>query len=168
MAPHDENPFDADALPVLSGRAWVVGDNVCLTDMSPGRSGNRGAQGGACDLLGAAHPQSGHRFAAGDLLVTTGGFADEAASHGLVPGLRSCGVAAVVGRAFSAGFCAAALASGLPALVIEEVGAIRAGDFLRVNVEAHIVANLSSGDRYVIRNIDEQELTRLRRAASSA
>ncbi len=47
--------------------------------------------------------------------------------------------------------------------MVEETGAIRGGDRLRVDIEAHIVANLSSGDRYVIRNIDDEALAMLRK-----
>jgi 3-isopropylmalate dehydratase small subunit len=164
----DECSLGADALAAVSGRAWVVGRMGGPDDTNAGRSDDWWARTVAHDLLAAPHPQSGHRFTAGDLLVALDALADEVGGQGIVRALRSCGVAAVVGRSFSRAFCAEAFASGLPALVIEEVGAIRAGDHLRVNVEAHIVANLSSGDRYVIRNIDEQELTRLRRTASVA
>lgn len=168
MAIHDGCQVDADALPAVSGRAWVVAHKAGPHETSAGRSDDCWARTVAHDLLAAPHPESGHRFTAGDLLVAPDPLADEAAGQGIIRTLRACGVAAVVGRSFSRAFCAEALASGLPALVIEEVRAIRAGDHLRVNVEAHIVANLSSGDRYVIRNIDEQELTRLRRTASTA
>jgi hypothetical protein len=46
--------------------------------------------------------------------------------------------------------------------VVEETGAIKQGDRLRVDIEAHVVANKSSGDRYVIRNIDDAALALLR------
>jgi len=46
--------------------------------------------------------------------------------------------------------------------VVEETAAIKTGDRLRVDSEAHVVANLSSGDRYVIRNLDDEAIAILR------
>jgi len=143
----------------------VLGDDVGLDDVIP--PGHARQDTAPRDPSTRPRPSSAYRLAPGDVLVATRLCVDDAAGGATAAALRACGVAAVVGRAFSAGFRAQALGSGLPALVIEEVGAIRPGDHLRVNIEAHIVANLSSGDRYVIRNIDEHELARLRRAAAA-
>ena len=55
-----------------------------------------------------------------------------------------------------------ALHVGLPALQVEETEAIKTGDRLRVDIEGHKVVNLSSGDRYVIRNIYGEALDVLR------
>ncbi len=46
--------------------------------------------------------------------------------------------------------------------MVEETAAIKTGDRLRVDVEAHVVANLSSGDRYVVRNLDDEAIAVLR------
>ena len=102
------------------------------------------------------------RVATGDFLVAGIEFAADATERAVPVALKTLGIAAVIARSFGHFFVRNAINVGLPAVVVEETGAIRNGDRLRVDVEAHIVANLSSGDRYVIRNIDDQALAVLR------
>jgi hypothetical protein len=55
----------------------------------------------------------------------------------------------------------------LPPLQVEEAAAIKTGDRLRVDIEGHKVVNLSSGDRYVIRNVYGESLDVLRAGGMS-
>lgn len=102
-------------------------------------------------------------FARGDFLVGSRG-------PGAAPAdaLRRAGAAAIIATTFAEGFVRAAIAVGLPALVVEETDAIKTGDRLRVDPEVHVIANLSSGDRYVIRNITAEELDVLRAGGLAA
>ena len=56
-----------------------------------------------------------------------------------------------------------ALPFGLPAVEVNESLAIHTGARLRVDLEGSRVVNLSSGDRYPIRNVSEAMLERFRR-----
>jgi 3-isopropylmalate dehydratase small subunit len=76
--------------------------------------------------------------------------------------LRRLGVGALIARSFGEPFYHAAIERGLAALVIEEAEAIKPGDRLRVDIEEHKIANRSSGDRYIIRNLYDQQLDVLR------
>jgi 3-isopropylmalate dehydratase small subunit len=76
--------------------------------------------------------------------------------------LRLIGAGGVIARTFGDQFARSALHIGLPALQVEETEAIKTGDRLRVDIEGHKVVNLSSGDRYVIRNIYGEDLDVLR------
>lgn len=149
-------PLELDELPYLDGRAWALGDHV------------------KCEQLLPAAPPRGHPVPAGmvpelaqglqpgDFIVAGVEFGIGEAAEGATRALRAAGVGAVIGRSFTSDFFAATLRSGFPALQVEETAAIKTGDRLRVDIEGHKVVNLSSGDRYVIRNAYGQELDALR------
>ena len=143
MAPYEDLRADETTLPVISGRAAVLG---------AGPTGPLDGWEAGAAVYGVL--VAGHGFGAGD--------------PGAAGILRRRGVAAVIAPSFAPRFLRHATACGLPALVIEEAPAIQTGDRLRVDVEAHVVANLSSGDRYVVRNIDDAELVVLRRTVAAA
>ncbi len=69
---------------------------------------------------------------------------------------------AVVARTFAAGFAEALLAAGLPPLEVDAPAMFHTGQRLRVNLEAGVIANLSSGDRLPVRNLTEDLLAALR------
>jgi 3-isopropylmalate/(R)-2-methylmalate dehydratase small subunit len=78
--------------------------------------------------------------------------------------LLHAGVAAVIATSIDADFFAEALEVGLPAVAIEEAAAIKSGDRLRLDIEIFRVANRNSGDRYIIKNLNEEARECLRRA----
>jgi len=103
-------------------------------------------------------------FAPGDFLVGR-----LRCGRGLAPSapaeLRAAGVAAVIATSIDPDFFAAAVAAGLPAVAIEEAAAIKSGDRLRLDIETFRVANRNSGDRYIIKNLNDAALDALRRAS---
>lgn len=106
---------------------------------------------------------------AGDLrpvLVVAGPFEADPADIDALQ--REHGVAAVIAHGVPPAVAARALAGGLPVLVVDEARGMRTGDRLRIDLEGHVVINLSAGDRYVIRNLDDAELELLRAAAATA
>ena len=113
-------------------------------------------------LFTAAAPEFGAAFRNGDVVVTAGGFIEDGAELIVPAALQARGVTAIVARRFGARFLRQALDIGLPPLVVDEAAAVRTGDRLRIDIEQHVIANLSSGDRYVIRNLDDDELRALR------
>jgi hypothetical protein len=127
--------------PALSGRAWRVdGDWPTAASMPIG-------------------------FTRGDFLVCRGAVPP----HGVeaAAALRAAGVAAVIASSIPRELLAAAIEAGLPAVAIEEAAAILSGDRLRVDIETYRVANRNSGDRYIIKNLDDASLERLRLAAEA-
>ena len=112
--------------------------------------------------MAALDAQFARSVGAGDFIVAGIDFAADVTHHNVPAVLKLLGVGAVIARSFGHFFLRHAIRIGLPALVVEETAAILNGDRLRVDVEAHIVANLSSGDRYVIRNIDDEAMAMLR------
>jgi 3-isopropylmalate/(R)-2-methylmalate dehydratase small subunit len=161
MAPYEDLRADEDSLLAVSGRAWVFGDKVSGRDIVPENI----LQDAADPYASAMAPldaEFARRVSAGDFLVAGHEFGFDAAQPLIPVILKKLGLAAVIARSYGSSFARNAIETGLPALVVEETSAIKAGDRLRVDVEAHVVANLSSGDRYVIRNIDDEALAILR------
>jgi 3-isopropylmalate/(R)-2-methylmalate dehydratase small subunit len=154
-----DSALGLDELPYLVGRAWAVGDDVRAEDILPPEYAER-------DLTEAAmlfpHMRPAPALAPGDFLVAGLAFGSGSATHATARALRGLGIASVIARSFGDRFMHCALHVGLPALQVEESAAIRTGDRLRVDIEGHKVVNLSSGDRYVIRNIYGHPLDVLR------
>jgi 3-isopropylmalate dehydratase small subunit len=149
----------------LDGRAWTLGDGVVQRQILADDQLDKPAASAARHLLRALMPGFAARLRRGDFLVAGLDFGADA-THPLLPlAMRAAGIGAVIARSFGAAFERAAIDAGLPAAVVEETAAIKQGDRLRVDVEAHVIANKSSGDRYVIRNIGDADLDRLRAAA---
>jgi hypothetical protein len=132
-----DSAFDLDELPYLVGRAWTVGDGVHADDILPPAQAEQELPRAALVLHGVAPDLA---LAPGDLI----------------------GAGAVIARSFGEQFVRCALHVGLPPLQVEETEAVKHGDRLRVDIEGHKVVNLSSGDRYVIRNIYGEALDVLR------
>jgi 3-isopropylmalate/(R)-2-methylmalate dehydratase small subunit len=158
VAAMTDSELDLDELPYLVGRAWRLGDGIGADDILP--AGAAGVDIAASrQVLRAVAP--GLALQPGDFLVAGldfGGGATAATARAL----RLIGAGAVIARSFGEPFVRCALHIGLPPLQVEETGAIKQGDRLRVDIEGHKVVNLSSGDRHVIRNIRGEALDVLR------
>lgn len=162
MAKYQDLIAGEDGLLATTGYAWVLGDNVTSQQLLPAAALGRAPEEVGRAALGELLPGFADRVRQGDFLVAGHGFGIDA-THRTVPQvLKHIGIAAVIARSFGRFFLRNAVYVGLPALVVEETGAIRNGDRLRVDVEAHIVANRHSGDRYVVRNLDDEAIAILR------
>jgi len=148
-----------DELPYLVGRAWRLGDRVRAEHILAPQHAETELVGAADVLAGVAPALT---LQPGDFLVAGVDFGIGAATRGTARALRRIGAGAVIARSFGEEFFRCALHVGLPALQVEETEAIKTGDRLRVDVEGHKVVNLSSGDRYVIRNVYGEALDILR------
>ena len=163
VAKYEDLRGDENSLLAITGRDWVFGNHVTCQQVLSAEQLEQPPAVSCAFALAALDPQFARKVVAGDFIVAGIDFAGDATHRNVPAVLKVLGVSAVIARSFGHFFIRNALHIGLPALVVEETGAIRGGDRLRVDIEAHIVANLSSGDRYVIRNIDDEALTILRR-----
>ena len=153
---------DENSLPVMSGRAWVFGDGISRADILGTAGTTHPSAAPHASILKSRDPRFASSVLPGDVLVAGLDFAGDVTDERIASLVRALGIGAVLARSFGSFFEREALRAGLPALVVEETAAIQAGDRLRVDVEAHVVANLSSGDRYVIQNVDDESLAILR------
>lgn len=146
--------------PILTGHAWALGIGVTAEMILPSTR-PPGATPRSL-LLTPIDPAFPQRVGAGDFVVGGGDFAAGTRDDGGVRAMLDCGIAAVVAASFDAAFARHALEHGLPAVEVNEALAIHTGARLRVDVEGARVVNMSSGDRYPIRNVDDAFLARFR------
>jgi 3-isopropylmalate/(R)-2-methylmalate dehydratase small subunit len=149
-------------LPALRGRAWVFGDHIAADAVLPAAHQDRPPNELGPFAMAGIDPTFHRALDPGDFIVAGLDFAAGPARPLSAVALQAAGVGAVIARSFGEDFVRAATRIGLPALVIEETGAIKTGDRLRVDIETRKVVNLSSGDRYVIRNLTEDVVDVLR------
>jgi 3-isopropylmalate/(R)-2-methylmalate dehydratase small subunit len=157
----NDSPVDWDELPYLVGRAWTFGDSIPADQVLPPRYHDRGLAAGAFVMhdLAADFPSGVQR---GDFVVAGVAFGHGNAIAATARALKLAGVGGVIARSFGESFFQHAINCGMPALQVEETAAVKTGDRLRVDIEGHKVVNLSSGDRYVIRNVYDESLDILR------
>jgi len=145
--------------PILTGDAWAFGlDVTAHLILPPGHDRVAPER----FLMTPVDPSFPTRVARGDILVAGGGFAAGTRDDSGVRAMLNAGVAAVIAYSFDPAFARFALGRGLPAVEVNESLAIHTGARLRVDLEGSRVVNLSSGDRYVIRNVDDAMLERFR------
>lgn len=148
--------------PILTGRAWALGLGVTADLILPPERDPAIPPGDL--LLTPIDPAFPTRVADGDIIVGGGDFAAGTRDDAGVRAMLARGVAAVVAYSFDPAFARAALERGLPAVEVYEALAIHTGATLRVDLEGTRVVNMSSGDRYPIRNVDDAYLGRFRQA----
>lgn len=148
--------------PILTGRAWALGLGVTASLILPPARDPATPPGDL--LLTPIDPDFPSRVTPGDILVGGGGFAAGTSDDDGVRAMLDRGIAAVVAYSIDPAFARAALERGLPAVEVYEALAIHTGATLRVDLEGTRVVNMSSGDRYPIRNVDDAYLARFRQA----
>lgn len=148
--------------PILTGRAWALGIGVTSDLILPPARDPSTPPGEL--LLTPIDPDFPARAVDGDILVGGGDFAAGTRDDAGVRAMLARGIAAVIAYSLDPAFARAALERGLPAVEVWEALAIHTGETLRLDLEGTRVVNMSSGDRYPIRNVDDAYLARFRQA----
>jgi 3-isopropylmalate/(R)-2-methylmalate dehydratase small subunit len=149
-------------LPVLTGRAWAFADRLRSEDVLPPRFAELPAVEAARRLFADLDPTLAARLGRGDVLVAGQEAGEGAVAPAAARALAAAGIAAVVAGSFAPGFAEAVLAAGLPPLEVDAPAIFHTGQRLRINLEAGVIANLSSGDRLPVRNLSEELVEALR------
>lgn len=146
--------LDEEGYPMLDGRAWVFANSLQAADIS--------APGGTGGIFHSLDAALAARIAPEDVIVGGSEFACGEGGARAAQALRDAPVAVVIARSFGEEFAREAFEIGLAAVVIDETHMIHTGDRLRVDLEGRRVANLSSGDRYPIRELSDETLEHLK------
>jgi len=149
-------------LPVLTGRAWAFADDLAAADILPARFALLPAPEGAGRLFADLDATLAAQLRAGDVLVAGQQLGAGPGGGEAARALAAAGVIAVVAGSFAPGFAEAVLAAGLPPLEVDAPAMFHTGQRLRANLEAGVIANLSSGDRLPVRNLTDDLLQALR------
>src|SRR5262245_42273782 len=149
-------------LPVLTGRAWAFADGLRAADVLPPRFAALAPEEAAHGLFADIDAALAARLEPGDVLVGGHALGGGPGADAAARALAAAGIVAIVAGSFAEGFAAAALAAGLAPLEVDAPAIFHTGQRMRLNLEAGTIANLSSGDRQPVRNLDEVLLARLR------
>jgi 3-isopropylmalate/(R)-2-methylmalate dehydratase small subunit len=155
-------PKDAwpERIPILTGSAWAFGLDVAADLVLPPEQ--RASDAPERFLMTPVDPDFPRRLQPGDFIVAGNDFASGTTDDAGVRAIVRAGIAAVIAYSFDGAFAEHALAHALPAVCVNESLAIHTGARLRVDLEGARVVNMSSGDRYPIRNLSDAVLDRLR------
>ncbi len=146
--------------PILSGRAWAFGLDVPADCIVPPE--DSGETDPARLLMTPVDPGFPARVQPGDVLVG-GAFGRATTDDRPIRAIQKAGIGAVVASSFDPAFADFARRAGLPVVEIYEAMGLHTGEDLRVDLEGARVVNLSSGNRYPIRNLDDATLEIYRR-----
>lgn len=112
----------------MSGRIFLVGDDIDTDQLAPGRYMVGGIEALAAHCLEAIRPDFTGAARPGDILVAGRNFGAGSSREQAAEALRHLRIAGVVARSFAGIFYRNALNLGLPALVAGDIGAVEDGD----------------------------------------
>jgi 3-isopropylmalate/(R)-2-methylmalate dehydratase small subunit len=129
----------------MSGRVWIVGDDVDTDAIAPGAWMKSGIDVLAQHCLESLLPAFAREVRPGDVLVSGRNFGAGSSREQAPQALRHLGIAALVAPSYAGLFYRNALNLGLPALVCAAAGTIRPGDRLRIDPAAGRIEIAGSG-----------------------
>lgn len=160
----DPGPLSGGAprLPVITGRAWSFADGLRAADVLALEDGGLAPVAAAGRLFAPLDPGLAGRLAPGDVLVAGQLLGAGPGGAAAARALRAAGFVAAVAASYAEGFAEALLEAGVPALEVDAPSVFHTGHRLRLNLEAGVIADLSSGDRQPVRNLTDAVVERLR------
>lgn len=135
---------------LISGRAWVFGDDVNTDLMAPGLYFKSSPEEMAKHCLEAVDAQFAQEARAGDIVVAGRSFGIGSAREQAALAFQHLGIGCLLAQSFGRIFYRNALNFGIPALFFPAAGEVSAGDQLRIDTESGIVENVSSDARYQV------------------
>ncbi len=93
-------------------------------------------------------PDFSRKVKSGDIIVAGRNFGCGSSREHAPRALKGCGISAVVAPSFAGIFFRNAINVGLPFLELQDVGGIREGDELEIDLSSGIIKNLTQGDTY--------------------
>ena len=146
---------------MITGKAWVFGDNVNTDLMAPARLLKRPVAEYAAHCMEALEPDFAREVKPGDIVVGGINFGCGSSREQAPESLKYLGIAAVVARRFARTFYRNAMNIGLPAVVCERASQILHGARLAISLEEGVIENLDSGERYMCEPIPPHLLAML-------
>ena len=129
----------------MSGRIFLVGDDIDTDQLAPGRYMGGGIEALAAHCLQAVRPDFAAAARPGDILVAGRNFGAGSSREQAAEALRHLGIAGVVARSFAGIFYRNALNLGLPALVAGDLGPVEDGDRAELDPVGGRLAMLDRG-----------------------
>lgn len=133
---------------MITGRAWVFGDNVNTDLMAPARLLKRPVAEYAAHCMEALQPNFVSEVKRGDIVVGGINFGCGSSREQAPESLKYLGVAAVVAKRFARTFYRNAMNIGLPAIVCAGADAIPQGARLGITIDKGVIEDLDTGKTY--------------------
>jgi 3-isopropylmalate/(R)-2-methylmalate dehydratase small subunit len=133
---------------MITGRAWVFGDNVNTDLMAPARLLKRPVAEYAAHCMETLQPNFASEVKRGDIVVGGMNFGCGSSREQAPESLKYLGVAAVIAKRFARTFYRNAMNIGLPAIVCSESPSIPQGARLSVSIENGVIEDLDTGKTY--------------------
>jgi 3-isopropylmalate/(R)-2-methylmalate dehydratase small subunit len=147
---------------MISGRAWVFGDNVNTDIMAPARLLKRPVAEYAAHCMEALQPDFASEVKPGDIVVGGINFGCGSSREQAPEALKHLGVAAVIAKRYARTFYRNAMNIGLPAIVCAQADAIPQGTRLEVSIEEGRIRDLDSATTYACEPIPPHLLAMLK------
>ena len=146
---------DTSSNRVITGSAWVFGDEINTDTMAPGRYFKESMDVMATHCLEAVDPEFAPNVKPGDIVVAGNNFGLGSAREQAPMAFAHLGVGAILAESFSRIFYRNAINFGIPLLVFPQAKEIGAGALLEVNPVEGVIRNATGGQTYVIEGIPE-------------
>jgi 3-isopropylmalate/(R)-2-methylmalate dehydratase small subunit len=129
--------------PVLTGKAWVLGDLIDTDLLAPGAYMKKPVEELAQHCLEAINPAFAKSVQAGDIVIAGRGFGIGSSREQAALALKILGVGCVLAQSFARIFYRNALNLGLPVLVCDTAQFAQVGDNILVNLQTSTAHNLN-------------------------
>ena len=120
----------------MSGRIFLVGDNIDTDQLAPGKYMRGGIAEIAAHCLESVRPDFAPNARPGDILVAGRNFGLGSSREQAAEALRHLGISAVVALSFAGIFYRYAINLGLPVFTTESIDGIEDGDAARIDLDA--------------------------------
>ena len=140
---------------IISGSAWVFGDEMNTDNMAPGIYFKESMEVMAQHCMEAVDPQFAGNVKPGDIIVGGDNFGVGSAREQAPMAFEYLGVGAILAKSFSRIFYRNAINFGIPLLLFPQADEIDAGQLLEVNPVEGIIRNATTGSTYKVEGIPE-------------
>jgi 3-isopropylmalate dehydratase small subunit len=138
---------------IISGNAWVFGDEINTDTMAPGAYFKESMEVMAQHCLEAVNPEFASNVKTGDIVVAGNNFGVGSAREQAPMAFVHLGVGAILAESFSRIFYRNAINFGLPLLLLPQAREITTGQLLEVNAVEGIITNATAGKTYKVEGI---------------
>lgn len=133
---------------LISGKAWVFGDNIDTDVLAPGAYMKGSIAELAAHCLEAVDPHFASGVKPGDIMIAGEAFGIGSSREQAAQALVELGVAAIVAKSFARIFYRNALNLGLPVLFCPALADVAPGDHISVDLVQGLVTNHSRQQQF--------------------
>ncbi len=134
----------------MSGRVFLLGDDIDTDQLAPGKYMRGGVEMLAAHCLEAVRPDFAESARPGDLVVAGRNFGMGSSREQAVEALKHLGIAAVVARSFAGIFFRNAINLGLPVVKASDTSAVRDGALAELQLAQGQLILRETGERVAL------------------